>query len=110
MKIPNGGQYGGITGLDSTPGASDPDVSGTSRTHGNMQEEQPERSEAGSALGQDWATLSTAGNQAVRAASESGVRQDKVDTVRAALSAGTYAVSATAVAASAIGAMLGQGM
>lgn len=57
----------------------------------------------------DWVTLSAAGSQAAQTANESGVREDKVATVRAALTAGTYAIPSAFVAAGAISAMLGQG-
>jgi anti-sigma28 factor (negative regulator of flagellin synthesis) len=60
-------------------------------------------------LNTDWVTLSTAGSQAAQTASEAGVREDKVATVRAALAAGTYAIPSAFVAAGAISAMLGQG-
>jgi anti-sigma28 factor (negative regulator of flagellin synthesis) len=60
-----------------------------------------------SALDPDWATLSTAGSRTAQSASEDSVREDKVATVRAALSAGTYAVPAAQVASRTIGAMLG---
>ncbi|MGA2250435.1 flagellar biosynthesis anti-sigma factor FlgM [Terracidiphilus sp.] len=63
-----------------------------------------------SALDSDWATLSTAGSQAAQGTDESGVRDDKVATVRAALTAGTYMVPAAQVAQRAIGAMLGLGV
>ena len=105
MEIRDGGIYGASTRLDSISGATE-----ASRVHVYVQEEQTDRDEASSIPGQDWATLSHAGNQAVQAAGDAGVRQDKVAAVRAALTAGTYAVPASTVATHAIGAMLGQGI
>jgi flagellar biosynthesis anti-sigma factor FlgM len=57
----------------------------------------------------DWATLSTAGSSMAQAASDAGVRDDKVASIRTALAAGTYAIPAQAVAQRAMSAMLGQG-
>jgi anti-sigma28 factor (negative regulator of flagellin synthesis) len=62
-----------------------------------------------SALDPDWATLSTAGSQAAQTTDENAVREGKVAEVRAALTAGTYAIPAALVASSAIGSMLGMG-
>ena len=62
-----------------------------------------------SALDPDWATLSTAGNQVAQSADEGSVRSEKIAAVQAALTAGTYAIPASFVASSAIGAMLGMG-
>jgi negative regulator of flagellin synthesis FlgM len=61
---------------------------------------------AGSALGSDRATLSSAGSEASQAVSDEGVRTDKVAAVQAALAAGTYNVSASAVASKMVDAML----
>jgi anti-sigma28 factor (negative regulator of flagellin synthesis) len=64
---------------------------------------------AESALDPDRATLSIAGGSLAEGSDDAGVREAKVQSVRTALLAGTYAVPAASVAASAIGAMLGQG-
>jgi len=60
-----------------------------------------------SAIGNDSATLSPAASEISQAAQEDGLRADKVSSVQAALAAGTYNVSASAVAAKVIDAMLG---
>jgi flagellar biosynthesis anti-sigma factor FlgM len=57
----------------------------------------------------DRATLSSAGAEVSQTASESGVRGDKVSSVRAAIAAGTYSVPASAVAVKVVDAMLGSG-
>ncbi len=56
----------------------------------------------------DRATVSSAGSEVAQAASESGVRMDKVAEVQAALAAGTYSVPASAVAGKVVDAMLSQ--
>ena len=60
-----------------------------------------------SALSRDSATLSSAGNEVSQTASDSGVRMDKVTGIQAALAAGTYSVSASAVASKVVDSMLG---
>jgi flagellar biosynthesis anti-sigma factor FlgM len=60
-----------------------------------------------SALGSDRATLSSAGSEVSQASREDGVRMEKVASVQAALSAGTYDVPAAAVATKVVDAMLG---
>ncbi len=61
----------------------------------------------GSALDSDRATLSSAGSEVSQAVSEEGVRTEKVASIQAALAAGTYNVSASAVASKIVDAMLG---
>ena len=63
-------------------------------------------STAGSALGNDQATLSGAGSQVSQTASDSDVRADKVASIQSALAAGTYNVPASAVASKMVDAML----
>jgi negative regulator of flagellin synthesis FlgM len=60
-----------------------------------------------SALGSDSATLSSAGSEVQQTASDENVRTDKVNSVQAALAAGTYSVPASAVASKLVDAMLG---
>lgn len=60
-----------------------------------------------SALGSDLATLSSAGSEVSQTASGSGVRMDKVAEIQAALSTGSYNVSASAVASKVVDAMMG---
>lgn len=60
----------------------------------------------GSSMTSDSATLSSAGSEVSMAASDSGVRMDKVSGIQAALAAGTYNVSAAAVASSVVTSML----
>ena len=59
-----------------------------------------------SGLGSDCATLSSAGSEVLLTAGEDGVRMDKVSAVQAALAAGTYDVSSSAVASKVVNAML----
>lgn len=58
----------------------------------------------------DWATLSTVGSTVAQtltqAAGSTGVREDKVATVRSSIAAGTYNVAPSAVAGRAVDAML----
>jgi flagellar biosynthesis anti-sigma factor FlgM len=63
----------------------------------------------GSALGSDRATVSSAGSEVSQAASDPGVRLDKVASIQSALSAGTYNVPASAVASKMIDSMLAAG-
>jgi negative regulator of flagellin synthesis FlgM len=60
-----------------------------------------------SALGADQATLSNAGSEVSLSAGTDGVRAEKVAAVQAALAAGTYDVSASAVASKLVDAMIG---
>ena len=63
---------------------------------------------SGSGLTADRATLSSAGSEISDAISGDGVRMDKVAAVQQALAAGTYNVSASALASKLIDAMLSQ--
>ena len=58
------------------------------------------------APGSDRATLSSAGSEVSQSASADGVRMEKVAAVQQALQAGTYDVSASAVASKMVDAML----
>lgn len=60
----------------------------------------------GSALNSDQATFSSAGNEVSQTAGDVGVRMDKVISIQAALEAGTYNVSAMAVASKVVDSML----
>jgi negative regulator of flagellin synthesis FlgM len=60
-----------------------------------------------SALGSDHATFSSAANEVSQTASDSGVRMDKVASIQAMLAAGTYNVSAGAIASKVVDSMLG---
>jgi negative regulator of flagellin synthesis FlgM len=60
----------------------------------------------GSSSDSDRATLSSAASEVSQAASDEGVRIDKVASVQAALAAGTYNVPASAVASKMVDAML----
>ncbi|MGA2887327.1 MAG: flagellar biosynthesis anti-sigma factor FlgM [Terracidiphilus sp.] len=70
--------------------------------------EQPKSGAAagGSGLGSDRATFSSAGSEVSQTAADSGVRMDKVASIQAALAAGSYNVSASAVAAKVVDSML----
>jgi negative regulator of flagellin synthesis FlgM len=61
----------------------------------------------GSALSADSATLSSAGSEVSQTASDSSARMDKVAEIQAALAAGSYNVSASAVASKVVDSMLG---
>ncbi len=61
---------------------------------------------ASGAIGADSATLSSAASQVSQAASGDNVRMDKVSSIQAMLSSGTYSVSASAVAGKLIDSML----
>jgi negative regulator of flagellin synthesis FlgM len=60
-----------------------------------------------SALGSDLATFSSAASEVSQTAGDSGVRMDKVAGIQAALMAGTYNVSAGAIASRVVDSMLG---
>jgi negative regulator of flagellin synthesis FlgM len=57
-------------------------------------------------LNSDRATLSTAGSEVSLTTAEASVRTDKVASVQAALAAGTYEVTASAVASKVVDTML----
>lgn len=60
-----------------------------------------------SGMASDSATLSSAGSEVAQTASDESVRTDKVAGIQAALAAGTYSVSPSAVASKLVDAMLG---
>lgn len=62
-----------------------------------------------SALGADHATFSNAGSEVSLSSGGDGVRTEKVAAVQAALAAGTYDVSTSAVASKVVDAMMGEG-
>ncbi len=62
---------------------------------------------AGSALGSDRATFSSAASEVAQTAGDASVRMDKVGGIQAALAAGSYNVSAGAVASKVVDSMLG---
>jgi negative regulator of flagellin synthesis FlgM len=62
---------------------------------------------SGSAFSSDRATLSSAGSEVAMTATDSDVRTDKVAGIQSALAAGTYNVSASAVATKVVNSMLG---
>jgi len=61
---------------------------------------------AGSLMGSDRATLSSAGSEVSQTASAAGVRMDKVAGIQAALASGSYNVSAGAIASKVVDSML----
>jgi flagellar biosynthesis anti-sigma factor FlgM len=61
----------------------------------------------GSALSSDQATFSSAGSEVSQTAGGTEARMDKVASIQAALEAGTYNVSASAVASKVVDSMLG---
>lgn len=63
---------------------------------------------SGSGLGSDLATFSSAANEVAQTASDPSVRMDKVAGIQAALAAGSYNVSAGAVASKVVDSMLGR--
>jgi negative regulator of flagellin synthesis FlgM len=60
-----------------------------------------------SALSSDRATLSGAGSEVLQTASDSDVRTEKVAGIQAALAAGSYNVSSSAVASKLVDSMMG---
>ncbi len=89
----------GLDGLKALLGASAAEM---------LQSRQMERNaspESGNLDG-DQATVSNAGSEALRTASDEGVRMEKVTAVQAALTAGTYNVPANDVAAKLINSMI----
>ena len=60
----------------------------------------------GNALGSDLATFSSAASEVSQTAGDSSVRMDKVAGIQAALAAGSYNVSAGAVASKVVDSML----
>lgn len=61
----------------------------------------------GSGLGSDRATFSSAGSEVSQTAAGSSDRMDKIASIQAALAAGSYNVSASAVASKVVDSMLG---
>jgi negative regulator of flagellin synthesis FlgM len=61
---------------------------------------------AGSVLGSDQATFSSAASEVAQTAGDSTVRMDKVAGIQAALAAGSYNVSAGAIASKVVDSML----
>ncbi len=89
----------GLDGLKSLLGVSATDT---------LQSRQMQRNaspEAGS-LDSDQATVSNAASEALRTASDEGVRMERVTAVQAALAAGTYNVPANDVAEKVINSMI----
>jgi flagellar biosynthesis anti-sigma factor FlgM len=70
---------------------------------------QPKNANAASSAvwGSDQATLSNAGSAVSSSSGDSGVRMDKISAIQSALAAGTYQVSASAVASSVVDSMMG---
>jgi negative regulator of flagellin synthesis FlgM len=62
---------------------------------------------SGSGLGSDMATFSSAASEVSQTAGDSSVRVDMVAGIQAALAAGSYNVSASAVASKVVDSMLG---
>ena len=89
-----------LEGLKSILGVDQPTTAGT-------QAKSSATTSGGSALGNDQATFSSAGNAVSQSWSDSGVRMDKVASIQAALAAGTYNVSASAIASKMVDSMLG---
>lgn len=78
-------------------------VNATASSPGQIQSRGAEGS---SALKQDSATLSSAGNEVAVSATDSDIRSDKVAAIQQALASGTYNVPVTEVASRMVDAML----
>jgi negative regulator of flagellin synthesis FlgM len=89
----------GFEGLKSILGVSQPTPAPT----------QPKSNTAvgGSGLGNDQATFSNAASAVSQGSGDSGVRTDKVAQIQAALAAGTYSISPSALASRMVDSMLG---
>ncbi len=90
-----------LDGLRTLLGVTPATASGQKPPAGSTADAQP--------LTSDRATLSSAGSEVAHSAADSGVRAGKVAEIQAALQAGTYDVSASAVAAKMVDAMLERG-
>ena len=93
---------GSLDGLKTLLGVSPTTTNSAQKPRGSQ------APETGS-LTSDRATLSNAGSEVSQAASEGGVRTEKVAQIQAALETGTYSVPSAAVAAKMVDAMLGFG-
>jgi negative regulator of flagellin synthesis FlgM len=91
----------GFEGLKSILGVSQP-APAAAQEKGNV-------ATGSSALGSDQATLSNAGSAVALGSGDSSVRMDKVASIQAALAAGTYNVSASALASKLVDTMMGGG-
>jgi flagellar biosynthesis anti-sigma factor FlgM len=92
----------GLDGLKSLLGVTPATPSGTSPVRGGG----PTKETGAEA---DRATLSSAGSEVAQSAADGGVRMDKVESIQAALAAGTYSIPASAVASRMVDAMLAAG-
>ena len=89
-----------LEGLKSLLGAPAPAAAPTTQSKSGS-------TAGGSALSSDQATFSSAGSEVSQTAGDTGVRMDKVASIQAALAAGSYNVSAGAVASKVVDSMLG---
>lgn len=87
-----------MDGLRSLLGVSQPQASQTQQARQNPVTD---------SFSSDHATLSNAGSLVSQSLTDDGVRTEKVDEIRAAIAAGTYSISASAVASKMVDAMLG---
>ena len=87
-----------MDGLRSLLGVSQPPAS---------QAQQVRPGQAADSFSTDSATLSSAGSLVSQSLNDDGVRMDKVDEIRAALTTGTYNIPASAVASKMVDSMLG---
>ena len=90
---------GGFDGLKSILGVPQPAPTSAQPIKNGQAEEN-------GAFNTDRATVSSAGSEVSQTASDSVVRMDKVEAVKAALAAGTYDVSPAAVASKMVDAIL----
>src|SRR5580658_7598411 len=82
---------------------------GVNPTDSSASQSKSGTSAAGSSFDNDRATFSSAASEVSQAASGEGVRADKVAAIQAALAAGTYNVTAAAVASKVVDSMLAGG-
>lgn len=106
MEVRNSNLNGNVDGISVSLGS----VLNVSEPASSSPYGQTEGASDASWLEPDWATLSTVGSTVARTVAQTdgstGIREDKVASVRSSIAAGTYNVAPSAVAGRAVDAML----